>query len=93
MEALFADIPSAIANTVAIARRCSLSLVLGKPQLPNFPTPIMPNGEPQPMADYFRELSHEGLEERLLHLYPDEAERNASARRMWSAWTSRSTRS
>jgi DNA polymerase-3 subunit alpha len=92
MEALFADIPSAIANTVAIARRCSLSLVLGKPQLPNFPTPIMPKqGQPQPMADYFRELSHEGLEERLLHLYPDEAERNASARRMWSAWTSRST--
>ena len=81
MEALFADIPSAIANTVAIARRCSLSLVLGKPQLPNFPTPIMqegPNkGKPQPMEDYFRELSHEGLEERLLHLYPDETERNA----------------
>ena len=77
MEALFADIPSAITNTVAIARRCALTLVLGKPQLPNFPTPIMPNGEPQPMEDYFRELSHEGLEERLLHLFPDEAERNA----------------
>ena len=77
MEALFADIPSAIANTVAIARRCALTLVLGKPQLPNFPTPIMPNGEPQPMEDYFRQLSHEGLEERLLHLYPEEADRNA----------------
>ncbi len=77
MQALFADIPSAIANTVAIARRCSLTLVLGKPQLPNFPTPIMADGTPQPMEDYFRELSHIGLEERLLQLYPNEEERNA----------------
>ncbi|MBH1986564.1 MAG: DNA polymerase III subunit alpha [Burkholderiales bacterium] len=81
MAALFADIPSAVANTVAIARRCSLTLVLGKPQLPNFPTPILqdgPNqGQPQPMEDYFRELSHIGLEERLLQLFPQEAERNA----------------
>ena len=77
MQALFADIPSAIANTVAIARRCSLTLVLGKPQLPNFPTPIMADGQPQPMEDYFRELSHIGLEERLLHLFPREDERNA----------------
>jgi len=40
MEALFADIPSAIANTLEIAKRCSLTLVLGKPQLPDFPTPV-----------------------------------------------------
>ncbi|MFW9617320.1 DNA polymerase III subunit alpha [Aquabacterium sp.] len=77
MEALFADIPSALANTVAIARRCSLTLVLGKPQLPDFPTPIMPDGKPQPMDEFFRQLSHEGLEERLLHLFPNEEERNA----------------
>jgi DNA polymerase-3 subunit alpha len=77
MAALFADLPSAIANTVAIARRCALTLVLGKPQLPDFPTPIMPDGQPQPMEDFFRELSHQGLEERLVHLFPDEAERNA----------------
>ncbi len=77
MQALFADIPSALANTVAIARRCSLTLTLGKPQLPNFPTPIMADGQPQPMEDYFRELSHLGLEERLLHLFPKEDERNA----------------
>ncbi|WP_374316672.1 DNA polymerase III subunit alpha [Aquabacterium sp.] len=77
MEALFADLPSAIANTLAIARRCSLTLVLGKPQLPQFPTPIMPNGEPQPMDEFFRELSYKGLDERLVHLFPDEAERIA----------------
>ncbi|MEY4766309.1 MAG: hypothetical protein RI907_2982, partial [Pseudomonadota bacterium] len=77
MAALFADIPSAIANTEAIARRCSLTLVLGKPQLPDFPTPIMPDGNPQPMDAFFRELSHQGLEERLEHLFPDVAERDA----------------
>ncbi|MFD0666357.1 DNA polymerase III subunit alpha [Ramlibacter sp. MAHUQ-53] len=70
MEALFADVPSAIANTVEIARRCSLTLELGKPRLPHFPTP---NG--MPMEEYFRFASHEGLKERMAHLYPDEAQR------------------
>ena len=74
MEALFADIPSAIANTVEIAKRCSLSLVLGKPQLPDFPTPIV-DGRPLAMAEYFSILSHEGLVERLKQRYPVEAER------------------
>ncbi|MCZ8075860.1 MAG: DNA polymerase III subunit alpha [Paucibacter sp.] len=77
MEALFADIPSAIANTVEIARRCSISLVLGKPQLPNFPTPLLEDGTPMPMEQYFRQLSFEGLEDRLKLLYPDEAKRDA----------------
>jgi DNA polymerase-3 subunit alpha len=76
MEALFADIPSAIANTVEIAKRCNLTLVLGKPQLPDFPTPLV-DGVPMPMADYFRVASHEGLELRLAHLYPDPAQRDA----------------
>jgi DNA polymerase III subunit alpha len=70
MEALFEDIPSAIANTAEIARRCNLVLELGKPRLPNFPTP---NG--MPIDEYFRYASHEGLRDRLAHLYPDEAER------------------
>jgi DNA polymerase-3 subunit alpha len=75
MEALWADIPSAIANTLAIAQRCSLSLVLGKPQLPDFPTPLLADGTPMPMADYFRVASHEGLEVRLLALFPKEEQR------------------
>ncbi|HLO93610.1 MAG TPA: DNA polymerase III subunit alpha, partial [Burkholderiaceae bacterium] len=77
MEALFADIPSALANTIEIARRCSLSLVLGKPRLPNFPTPILDDGQPMPMDRYFRELSYEGLDARLRQLFPDEAKREA----------------
>jgi DNA polymerase-3 subunit alpha len=74
MEALFADLPSAIQNTVEIAKRCSLSLVLGKPQLPDFPTPVV-DGKPLAMAEYFSILSHEGLGVRLQQRYPDAAER------------------
>lgn len=72
MEALFADVPSAVANTVQIARRCNLTLVLGKPQLPDFPTP-----DGSPLEAYFRRLSHEGLEKRLAALFPDAAKRDA----------------
>ncbi|GKS95928.1 DNA polymerase III subunit alpha [Acidovorax sp. SUPP2825] len=71
MQALFADVPSAIANTLEIAKRCNLTLVLGKPQLPDFPTP---GG--MPIDEYFRVASLAGLEERLAHLYPKEAERD-----------------
>ena len=74
MQLLFADVPSALTNSVEIAKRCNLSLVLGKPQLPNYPTPVT-DGKPMPIEDYFRLLSVEGLEERLVHLYPDAAKR------------------
>ena len=77
MEALFADIPSAIANTVEIARRCNLTLAMGKNYLPNFPTPILEDGSAMPMGEYFRQLSFEGLEERLLQLFPDVVRRDA----------------
>ncbi len=76
MQALFADVPSSIANTVEIARRCNLTLVLGKPQLPEFPTPLV-NGEHLSPEAYFRYASHEGLAARLVHLYPVEAERES----------------
>ncbi|MEY5100937.1 MAG: hypothetical protein RJA36_3656 [Pseudomonadota bacterium] len=76
MAALFADLPSALANSVEIARRCNLTLVLGKPQLPNFPIPPV-NGQILSVEDYFRHVSHEGLEERLQHLFPDAAGRDA----------------
>ena len=71
MEQLFADVPSAIANTIEIARRCNLVLELGKPRLPAFPTP-----DAMPIEDYFRVTSHRGLAERMLRLYPDAAKRD-----------------
>ena len=70
MEALFADIPSAIANTLEIAKRCNLKLDLGKAMLPDYPTPEV-NGVRMAADDYFRQTSFEGLEERLVHLYPN----------------------
>jgi DNA polymerase-3 subunit alpha len=77
MEALFADVPSAIANTVEIAKRCNVTLVLGKPQLPDFPTPFVSEGVRMPIDDFFRQESFAGLEVRLKHLYPDATKRDA----------------
>ncbi len=71
MISLFADVPSAIANTVEIAKRCNLEGVLSKPQLPLFPTP-----DGMSLDDYIDQLSHEGLEQRLEFLYPDKAQRD-----------------
>ncbi|MGV8865495.1 MAG: DNA polymerase III subunit alpha [Janthinobacterium svalbardensis] len=66
MAELFADLPAALANSVEIAKRCNLTLVLGKPQLPNFPTP------PGMTIDEFLVAeSQAGLEKRLIQLYPD----------------------
>jgi DNA polymerase-3 subunit alpha len=74
MKALFADIPSAVANTLEIAKRCNLQLTLGRPQLPDFPTPVI-DGSRMPMADYFRQACEAGLEDRLAQRYPDVAQR------------------
>ncbi|MDR3392082.1 MAG: DNA polymerase III subunit alpha [Sulfuriferula sp.] len=70
MAALFADLPEALANSVEIARRCSLNLELGKSKLPQFPTP-----DGMTLDDFLRQRSAEGLAERMQVLYPDAAER------------------
>ncbi len=70
MGELFADVPSALANTVQIAQRCNLVLELGKNQLPNFPTP-----DGLPLPEHFRQASLAGLERRLQELFPDVQER------------------
>ncbi|MFZ2987480.1 DNA polymerase III subunit alpha [Ideonella sp.] len=77
MEALFADVPSAISNTLKIAERCSLTLVLGKPQLPNFPTPIQDDGTPMPIDAFFRQESYAGLDYRLGMIFSDPVKREA----------------
>ncbi|PJG84271.1 DNA polymerase III subunit alpha [Conservatibacter flavescens] len=68
---LFADIPSAIENTLLIAQRCNVTIRLGEYFLPQFPTGDLTT------EDYLVKRSREGLEERLLVLYPDEQERAA----------------
>jgi len=72
MVARFADVPQAIQNTIEIARRCNLTLKLGKPHLPNFPTP-----EGVTLDQHLIDLSEAGLEKRMLQLYPDDAERES----------------
>lgn len=64
MSELFADIPEALSNTVQIARRCNVVLELGKPYLPDYPVPAGLT-----MDEYFRQLSHEGLDQRLIKLF------------------------
>lgn len=77
MEALFADIPEALANTVQIAQRCNVVLELGKPYLPDYPVP-----EGLTMDEYFRQLSQEGLDARLQALFdPQGAEFAATTKR------------
>ncbi len=72
MAELFADLPEALANSVEIAKRCNLTLELGKSRLPDFPTP-----DGMSLDDYMRQRSFEGLHERMAHLYPDPALRAA----------------
>ena len=72
MAQRFADVPSALANTVEIAKRCNLTLELGRPRLPDFPTPAGVT-----LDDYLVQLSEEGLAVRMALLFPDEQERQA----------------
>jgi DNA polymerase III subunit alpha len=63
MAALFADIPEALANTVQIARRCSLRLTLDQPRLPDYPVP-----EGSTPNDFLRAEAAAGLTSRLAAL-------------------------
>lgn len=67
MIELFADLPSAIENTLQIAKRCTVSLRLGFHDLPDYPIP-----EGHTIHSYFEHVSEIGLEERLDVLYPVE---------------------
>ncbi|MCF8198220.1 MAG: DNA polymerase III subunit alpha, partial [Sulfuritalea sp.] len=70
MAELFADLPEALQNSVEIARRCNLSVELGKSRLPDFPTP-----NDEPLEEFLASESHAGLSRRLELLYPDTEER------------------
>ena len=68
----FADLPEALANTVAIAQRCNLTIPLGQNHLPEFPTPAGVT-----IDEHLRDEAAAGLERRLAKLYPDAATRDA----------------
>ena len=68
MQRLFADIPVALANSVEIAKRCTLIFELGVNRLPLFPIPGAVSIE-----QYLREQAEIGLEKRMRILFPDAA--------------------
>ncbi|MFZ5484473.1 MAG: DNA polymerase III subunit alpha [Pseudomonadota bacterium] len=74
MAELFADLPEALANSVEIARRCSLVLELGKSKLPLFPTP-----DGMSLDDYLRQRARAGLATRMASLFPEPEVRTARA--------------
>ncbi len=69
MAELFDDLPSALQNTVEIAKRCSVELKLGTYYLPDFP---LPDGVT--IDDFLRAESHKGLEGRLDQLFGEKKE-------------------
>jgi DNA polymerase-3 subunit alpha len=70
MAARFADLPEALANSVAVAQRCNLTIQLGTNYLPPFPTPAGVT-----LDEHLRHEARKGLELRLAELYPEPAAR------------------
>lgn len=73
MQALFADLPEALENSVEIARRCNVRINVGENFLPSYPVP-----EGMTLETFFAQESYQGLDERLASLLdktdPDFAE-------------------
>jgi DNA polymerase-3 subunit alpha len=76
MQALFADLPEALENSVEIARRCNLELSFGKNYLPDFPVP-----DGLTMETFFRQQARDGLQRRLERLFDVQAPDFADQRR------------
>ncbi len=60
MQALFADVPEAIENTLELAQRCNLELSFGTYYLPDFPVPVG-----HTLDSWIREQARGGLAARL----------------------------
>jgi hypothetical protein len=77
MAERFADLPGALANSVAIAQRCNLTIPVGKNYLPDFPTPPGVT-----LDEHLKREAASGLEARLEILYPDPCRSRIEARRI-----------
>ncbi len=71
MSELFHDVPEALANSVEIARRCSLMLELGINRLPDFPTP-----DGISVEQHLRDRAQAGLSMRMEQLFPETVQRD-----------------
>ena len=72
MQEQFSDLPSALANSVEIAKMCNLTLTLGQARLPEFPTP-----KGMALDAYLMQEAEIGLNKNLLKLFPDTDERTS----------------
>lgn len=66
MQALFADIPEALMNTIEIAKRCNVTFKLNKSRLPHFAVPSGYTSE-----SYLSTIAKQGLVERLQKTFGD----------------------
>jgi DNA polymerase-3 subunit alpha len=80
MLALFADIPEALQNTVEIAKRCNVTLTLGKNFLPRFDVP-----EGFTTETFLAHEAMQGLNKRLNILYDTTAESFSEQRQPYDA--------
>ncbi len=73
MQELFADLPGAIENTLAIAEKCRVELDLdsGRSLMPGFPIP----SEFESSGEYLRHLAQDGLERRYPEVVPEVQQR------------------
>lgn len=78
MAELFSDLPQALSNTIEIAKRCNVTIQLGKPFLPNFPVP-----DGMTIEEFFERKSREGLEERLQKLLPAGSDSDGGKRKVY----------
>ncbi|MDD4861857.1 MAG: DNA polymerase III subunit alpha, partial [Smithellaceae bacterium] len=76
MQALFADVPEAIANTVSVAERCNLTFEFGKFYLPKFE---VKNPE-ESLEDYLERKAIEGLDKLLPTIMKYQKEDEAAVR-------------
>ncbi|HEU5281692.1 MAG TPA: DNA polymerase III subunit alpha [Gammaproteobacteria bacterium] len=72
MASRFHDIPSALTNTLEIAKRCNVTFVLGKNTLPHFPVP-----EGDTTETHIEKVAYAGLMDRLNTLFANEPEKLA----------------
>lgn len=77
MIELFSDVPSAIENTVEIAKRCTCPVTLGEVFLPEFPVP-----DGYDTNTYLEAISHEALTQYLEKIKCVEADRPAYVDRL-----------
>jgi DNA polymerase-3 subunit alpha len=68
MRTLFADLPEACDNTIAIARSCAAMAETSKPLLPTCPK-VLPGATE---AETLRQMANEGLQNRLKAVSPDQ---------------------